>query len=81
MKAADVRKWMEGKDFENLLFRLYGTGELQRQRERYIDVLNRYVKRFGEGDLHIFSSPGRTEICGNHTDHNQRKPGPCSKAA
>ena len=73
MKAADVRKWMEGKDFENLLFRLYGTGELQRQRERYIDVLNRYVKRFGEGDLHIFSSPGRTEICGNHTDHNHGK--------
>ena len=32
----------------------------------------RFEKRFGEahGELCFFSAPGRTEIGGNHTDHN-----------
>ena len=31
------------------------------------------MKEFGEKDLYLFSSPGRTEISGNHTDHNHGK--------
>ena len=29
-----------------------------------------FIKYFGEQDMHYFSAPGRVEIGGNHTDHN-----------
>ena len=38
--------------------------------DRYIDVINEFEKTYGAADeLALFSAPGRTEIGGNHTDH------------
>ncbi|MCL2030456.1 MAG: galactokinase [Oscillospiraceae bacterium] len=35
------------------------------------ELVGRFTALYGERDgLHIFSAPGRTEIGGNHTDHN-----------
>ena len=41
------------------------------QRERYIKAISEYEKLYGEGDADIFSAPGRSEVCGNHTDHQR----------
>ncbi len=51
--------------------KLYGE-DIVAQRARYIDAVNGFVATFGEpeGELVLFSAPGRTEIGGNHTDHN-----------
>lgn len=51
---------------------LYGTNnlELQEQAKRYISLLEDFKSRFGHAEAALFSSPGRTEIGGNHTDHN-----------
>jgi galactokinase len=57
----------------NPLFReLYGTDEviLKEQAERYVNLMFDFKKTFGTEDVKLFSSPGRTEIGGNHTDHN-----------
>lgn len=40
-----------------------------RQKERYIRAVKEYVGQFGTGEVAIFSAPGRSEIGGNHTDH------------
>lgn len=41
------------------------------QRERYVRIAASFEELFGEGrEIEYFSSPGRTEVCGNHTDHN-----------
>ena len=32
-----------------------------------------YENLFGDQDVLLFTSPGRTEISGNHTDHNHGK--------
>ena len=42
---------------------------LSYQKNRYSDALKAYEKEFGNGDVFIFSAPGRSEISGNHTDH------------
>lgn len=58
---------------DNRIFReLYGNdpAELKRNGNRYKSLLNQFIKKFGEKKLQFFSSPGRTEIGGNHTDHN-----------
>ena len=36
---------------------------------RLIDVVNKFEKEFGTKSPRLFSAPGRTEIGGNHTDH------------
>lgn len=58
---------------DNKAFReLYGNdpAELKRNAKRYTGLLKLYNKEFGKKDVEFFSSPGRTEIGGNHTDHN-----------
>jgi galactokinase len=58
---------------ENKTFHeLYGNNpdELKRNGRRYADLLQRFSKEFGSADAEFFTSPGRTEIGGNHTDHN-----------
>jgi galactokinase len=58
---------------DNKVFReLYGKDpvELKRNAKRYTDLLNRFTAEFGSSDCEFYTSPGRTEIGGNHTDHN-----------
>lgn len=40
-------------------------------RRRYCDALQGFLDRFGNRPAEIYSSPGRTEICGNHCDHQK----------
>ncbi len=51
---------------------LYRDDTLAQQKKRYRKAVEEYRKYFGaDGEnIRIFSSPGRTEIGGNHTDHN-----------
>jgi len=58
---------------DNNVFReLYGNdpAELKRNAERYSGLLNKFTTEFGHNECEFFTSPGRTEIGGNHTDHN-----------
>lgn len=38
-------------------------------RSRYVAALEKFTDLFGEKEVEIFSAPGRSEVCGNHTDH------------
>ncbi len=51
---------------------LYGSDAavIETQKERYTKLVDEFVATYGDKDLTVFSSPGRTEIGGNHTDHN-----------
>lgn len=52
-----------------------GKAQAMSQRERYCALLDYYEKSFpgNQEGLRLFSSPGRTEVGGNHTDHNHGK--------
>lgn len=51
---------------------LYGNDAaiVAAQAKRYEEALATFKSTFGHDDAEMFSSPGRTEIGGNHTDHN-----------
>ncbi len=55
-----------------LFHELYGVDAkvLKEQADRYASLMNEFEKTYGKNDVQLFSSPGRTEIGGNHTDHN-----------
>ncbi len=53
---------------------IYPDAQEETQRGRYRKAEEAFGEHFGEhGELRFFSAPGRTEICGNHTDHNNGK--------
>lgn len=47
-------------------------------KERYIKLLNNFQKNFKDKEVEIYSAPGRSEVCGNHTDHQRGKVLACS---
>jgi len=55
------------------LAKLYGSDEdvLASQRARYAALIDEFASRYGaDRDIALFSVPGRSELSGNHTDHN-----------
>ena len=58
---------------------LYQAEELEFQKRRYDAIAKGFRNSFPdrvsdiEEGLKFYSAPGRTELCGNHTDHNQGK--------
>lgn len=46
---------------------------LDYQTERYIKALESYEELYGEQEVEIYSAPGRSEVGGNHTDHQHGK--------
>lgn len=56
-----------------LLEEMYGQGKAEWNAARYMEIGEGFVKTFGDKEFELFSSPGRTEIGGNHTDHNHGK--------
>ena len=49
------------------------TEQLEYQKKRYIDTIAKFESHYGAGEVQIFSAPGRSEIGGNHTDHQHGK--------
>lgn len=75
MKASEIIKKINSGEFDGNLKKVYVTDEaLTYQKPRYIRTLETFIDLFGDDrDVMVLSAPGRTEICGNHTDHNNGK--------
>ena len=66
-----VRRALEAGELDSVMARLR-YGEPERARAKVRNVLDGFERCFGAGPdtpVALCSAPGRTEICGNHTDH------------
>ncbi len=51
---------------------LYGKENVESSKARYIQAIEKFVSLYGEDrDVSLFSVAGRSELSGNHTDHNK----------
>ena len=57
----------------SVLSSVYGEENLAKEQARYEHLATKFKENFGEGKVDFFTAPGRTEILGNHTDHNHGK--------
>lgn len=73
MKAEQTLQVLESEGAKKLMAELYGQAKVDENVARYRDMIEKFKKTFGDKDILMFSSPGRTEISGNHTDHNHGK--------
>ena len=67
-----AKAFLESAKGIDQLTRLYGTrdGAVEKQTARYARLADWHMNTFGEKEMKFVSAPGRTEIAGNHTDHN-----------
>lgn len=64
----------DGTYDENLKAVYVTDKAVEEQKPRYVETLNDFGELFGyDREVNIMSAPGRTEVCGNHTDHNNGK--------
>lgn len=60
---------------EEALAKVYGAENAASAKNRFTALTAEFTKRFphAEGEIQYFTAPGRTEIVGNHVDHNGGK--------
>jgi galactokinase len=46
-------------------------GNIEEQRTRFLSLIDSFISLFGDNEVKLLSVPGRSEISGNHTDHNR----------
>jgi galactokinase len=70
MRTEEIKKNLRSGEYDNLLNDIYvDEGRLGQLKERYEKAADRFVSLFGDEEISIFSAPGRSEVGGNHTDH------------
>lgn len=67
---ADLKDNLSQGRSDSALGRLYGKAATGVQKRRYGRLLSEAEQRLGGGTCFLASAPGRTELGGNHTDHN-----------
>ena len=73
MNVCETIKQLNSEKTDAFMHELYGKGAAE-NKARYEKVLKGFEENFGDNEgILLFSSPGRTEISGNHTDHNHGK--------
>ena len=64
------KKELQGGGYDHRLTDIYVDEQrLSYQKERYIKAIEQFETLYGEGPVAIYSAPGRSEVGGNHTDH------------
>ena len=77
MKTADLIRYIEDGKLSDRLISIYiDDSKIKYQTKRYIAAVKKYTELFSDSedyndDVCIISAPGRTEVCGNHTDHQR----------
>lgn len=66
----NLKDKLNGGEYAERMRYVYSDNDDKKYVERYIKLIDGFAEVFGSSDnLRLFSAPGRTEIGGNHTDH------------
>lgn len=58
---------LNNNEFSKTFSKLYPNNNNSAQ--RYSNAIESFIDIYGDGEIRLFSAPGRTEVGGNHTDH------------
>lgn len=71
-KTTQVLEKLQAGELDEKLEDIYrDSNSVLYQRKRYSDAIRKYEELFSADEICIFSAPGRSEIGGNHTDHQK----------
>ena len=71
MITTKLKSYITSGGLDKSLAELYGDDKIITARARALDAVEKFEELYGsDRDAYLFSIPGRTELSGNHTDHN-----------
>ena len=68
MITSELIKAIKNGEYDERFARIYT--DIGEARERFATIVCEFERLYGTRDCELFSVPGRSEILGNHTDHN-----------
>lgn len=73
MQSAElIREEISNGKYDDKLLDIYADKSvLEYQRYRYVSAIEKFESLYGAADIEIYSAPGRSEVGGNHTDHQR----------
>ncbi len=71
MNINQMKNALDEKSLDENFAVVYTPSQYEEQYARFLDVLASFEELFGKDrEVGLFSAPGRSEVGGNHTDHN-----------
>ena len=69
-QATQIINDLKDNKYDEMLIDLYvDESQLEYQKNRYVQAIEKYISLYGDTQVAIYSAPGRSEVGGNHTDH------------
>ena len=69
-KASLVIKEIQEGSYNDILKVVYiDENRIEKQPQRYVEAIEKFISLYGDQEIEIYSTPGRSEVSGNHTDH------------
>ena len=70
IQTTELKKNLQAGAYDDVLLDIYVDADvLPYQKDRYVAAIETYEKLYGADAVEIYSAPGRSEVGGNHTDH------------
>ena len=69
MNYTELKEYISSGQLDETIRQVICNDDVSEEKKRYLSLLEDAYKLYGDGDYHFVSSPGRSEIGGNHTDH------------
>lgn len=70
MRINELKSKIANGVFDEKFLSMYDKNSVAQQRERYMNAIDNFTSIFGEKEVNVYSVAGRSELAGNHTDHN-----------
>lgn len=71
MTTSVILSQIKNGSYNNAFSSLYS--DVEAAKNRYSNAVSSFIQLYGDREAELFSVPGRSEISGNHTDHNLGK--------
>lgn len=69
-KASLIIQDIQNNVYNDTFLDIYADQEqLEHQKLRYVQAIEKFIDLYGDQEVSVYSTPGRSEVCGNHTDH------------
>ena len=71
MNTFEMKKHIANGGIDAVITHIYGEAALSFQKERYTKAIDEFAAIYGaDREITLYSVAGRSELSGNHTDHN-----------
>ncbi len=71
MKRQEIESLLKTEILDDVIKQCICDNDMQKEKNRYLDLIKKAYDQFGDQEYSLFSAPGRTEVGGNHTDHQR----------